>query len=455
MEPTQKLSRRSFLSGSALATAASVLAACAPAATPTPAKQATAAQPVTQPTAKPAASGEKVKLQIMWWPVGGDRGLKAMEAALKPFDDANPNITVERVPVAQNYFDKLLTMFAGGTPPDVCAIDNYNITEMADKGVLKELDPIIEKDKSFSLDAFFPAALKEGVWKGKRWALPYIGSTRIMYYNIDIIQKKGLETPDKLWEAGKWTWEAFLEYAQKLTDRSGGPANTIYGCNDDRNWGAGGISPWIWGAKGEILSEDHTKVLFNKPEAVAGVKFVQDLIFKHQVAPKADAMKDVDLVATGRIGMWMSWRGLSMSYRAFTYKWDVVPFPVGPAGKTTLYKGNSMSIARDTKYPDQAWLLCKHITGKEADAIYVGNGGATPRKDNRDVLMKSTPPQNNQYFYDPLNEGWTKMLPFNPKWRQWTTESQKYLDRIFLDGEDVQKVMNECAPAVEKILNEK
>ena len=453
-----RYSRRSFLRMMASASAALTAAACAaPAATPAPqppAKAAPAAAPTATaaPAAAPQPKAGQTKIQFMWWPVGGDRGLKAMDAAMKPFEDANPQFFVEKIPVAQNYFDKLLTMYAGGTPPDVHAVDNYNITEIADKGVVMELEPLIAKDQAFKLDDFFPAALKEGVWKSKRYALPYIGSTRIMFFNIDLIQAKGLETHDKLWEKGQWTWEKMVEYAKKLTDASGGPAKTIYGFFDDRTFSAGGLSNWIWGSKGDLLNADMTKCVLNSAEAVAGIKFMQDLVHKDNVAPKADAMKDVDLVATGRVGMWMSWRGLSVAYRAFSYKWDVVPAPVGPAGKLTLYKGNSMCIAKATKIIEPSWQLAKHITGPVADQAYIMNGGATPRKDNRETFMKSTPPQNNQYFYDPLNEGWTKMLPFNPKWREWTTESNKFFDRVFLDNEDVQKVMNELAPAVEKIL---
>ena len=460
-----RYSRRSFLRMMAGASAALTVAACAapaPAPAPQPPAKAPAAEPTKAAAAAPAATAApaaapqpkagQTKIQFMWWPVGGERGLKAMDAAMKPFEDAHPEFMVEKIPVAQNYFDKLVTMYAGGTPPDVHAVDNYNITEIADKGVVMDLEPLIAADKTFKLDEFFDAALKESVWKSRRHALPYIGSTRIMFYNVDLMQAKGLETPDKLWEKGQWTWDKMVEYARKLTDTSGGAAKTMYGFNDDRNIASGGLPNWIWGAKGDILNADMTKCLLNTPEAVAGIKFIQDLIHKEGVAPKADTMKDVDLVATGRIGMWMSWRGLSVGYRAFTYKWDVVPAPTGAAGKMTLYKGNSMCIAKATKIVDPSWQLARHITGKEADQVYIMNGGATPRKDNLDTLMKSTPPQNNQYFYKPLNEGWTKMLPFNPKWREWTTESNKYFDRIFLDNEDVQKVMNEMVPVVEKIL---
>jgi multiple sugar transport system substrate-binding protein len=449
------ISRRRFLTVTA-ATLGTILAAgCGAAATPTPtpapAKPAAPAAAAAQPTAVPASTA-KVNLQFMWWPVGGDRGLKAMEAALTPFDQANPNITVERIPVAQNYQDKIVTMIAGGTPPDVFAADNYYYCELASKGACMELGPIIEKDGAFKLDVFFAAAQAEGMYKGKRYALPYIGSTRIMFFNSDLMQKKGLDTPDKLWEKGTWTWDKFLEYAIALTDRSSGAANTVYGFNDDRTFGAGGLTPWVWGTKGELLNADMTKCVLNQDAAVAGLKYVQDMVWKSQVMPKADAMKDIDLVATGRIAMWMSWRGLSVGYRAYPYKWDVVPFPVSPAGKMTMYKGNSMCIAAPTKNKDQAWLLAKHITGPVADQAYIMNGGATPRKDNLDTMMKSTPPVNNQYFYNPLNEGWAKQLPLTPKWTQWTTESNAAMDKVFLDNTDPKKVMDELVPAIDKIL---
>lgn len=464
------MSRRRFLAVTAGALGAVVAAGCGaaptPTATPPPPKPTATTAPAVQPTKAPPTvapptavpptavppAAAKVTLQFMWWPVGGERGLKAMEAALSPFDAANPNIKVERIPVPANYAEKLFTMIAGGTPPDVFAIDNFNYSEAADKGACMELGPYIDKDKDFKLDVFFPAALAEGLWKNKRYGLPYIGSTRIMVYNADLIQKKGLEMPDKLWEAGKWTWDKFLEYALALTDRSGGPANTIYGCYDDRYLIAGGLTPWIWGMKGDLLNADMTKCLLNQEGAVAGLKYLQDLIWKHQVLPKADAMKDVDLVGTGRVGMWMAWRGYVIIYRGYSFKWDVVPFPVGPAGKQALYKGNSMCVSSATKNKDQSWLLAKHITGPIADQAYIANGGATPRKDNLDTMMKSTPPQNNQYFYNPLNEGWAKQLPLSPKWTEWVTATYVPMDKIFLENADVKKQMDELVPAVDKIL---
>jgi ABC-type glycerol-3-phosphate transport system substrate-binding protein len=114
-----------------------------------------------------------------------------------------------------------------------------------------------------------------------------------------------------------------------------------------------------------------------------------------------------------------------------------------------------MCASVSSKNKDQAWMLVKHVTGKEADQAWIKNGGATPRKDNLDTLMKSTPPKNNQYFYSPVNEGWARQLPFTPKWTKWTTESNAFFDKVFLDNGDVKKAMDELVPVVDKILAEK
>ena len=126
--------------------------------------------------------------------------------------------------------------------------------------------------------------------------------------------------PDEQWEAGEWTWDAFLESAAALTDTSGDVMDTVYGAMADTSmWG--GMQPWIWGAGGDELNDDRTQSLLNTPEAVAGFEFCQNLIHDHGVAPTRETTQDVNLVGTGRIGIWASWRGLVMAYRSYDYNW--------------------------------------------------------------------------------------------------------------------------------------
>ncbi|GHU69630.1 hypothetical protein AGMMS49992_00640 [Clostridia bacterium] len=46
-------------------------------------------------------------------------------------------------------------------------------------------------------------------------------------FNWTLLQSKGLENPQDLWDRGEWTWDAFIDYCTKLTDITG--STPIYG----------------------------------------------------------------------------------------------------------------------------------------------------------------------------------------------------------------------------------
>lgn len=46
-------------------------------------------------------------------------------------------------------------------------------------------------------------------------------------YNMEMIENAGLEDPYDLWKRGEWTWDVFLDYAQKLTTGEG--TDKVYG----------------------------------------------------------------------------------------------------------------------------------------------------------------------------------------------------------------------------------
>lgn len=446
----RELSRRDFLRLGGLAGTGAILAACAPKIVEKEVTRVAKETVVVEKKVEPPKK-EDVKIQIMFW--GGTNRRAAVTNACEQFVKEYPGIEVELLPTGYgDLHDKLLTMAAGGAAPDLSALDNYHLAAYASKGALTDLTPYANAEGPDLLDGFFDAALLEGMWNGKRWALPYIGSSRVCYFNVDLLEAKGLERPDELWEAGKWTWNKYLETALAMTDTSKGPAEAVYGTEAQTSL-SGPLPSWVWCAKGALLNEDRTKCLLNEEGAVEALKFQQDLLFKHKVAPTAEAKKDIDLVATGKIAVWPGWRGGCMRYRDYDYTFEVTHLPVGKE-KVALYKGNSMVMPSGGKHLSEAWELCKYVTGHNAVEYFVTGGDATPRKDSKDALMRSTPPTNNQVFYNALDEGWARLLPFTPKWLEWVDATKPFMDRIYLDGEDVKAVMDECVVAVNKILAE-
>ncbi|NPV07255.1 MAG: sugar ABC transporter substrate-binding protein [Anaerolineae bacterium] len=446
------MTRRRFMTGALAGASSAVLAACA--VTPQVVEKevekvvketvVVEVEKLVTATLSPELEGNII---YTWW--GSGTRKVARDKALELFADRYPRITVQSVQITANYKDKVLTMIAGGTPPDVMQTDNYDITAYAAKGTARPLDDLVQRD-SFDLSIFWPQSLEEPTWEGKLYGLPFMGSPRIVYFNKDLFDAAGVTTPDQLWEAGEWTWDALIETANALTGRDASGNITQFGFQAD-TWHAA-LAPWIWQNDGQMLSEDHKVFRENEPEAVEAVAFQQGLIHKHRVAPKAEEQEGIDLFATGKLAMLVSWRGSCIVYRSYKFNWEVAPMPVGPQRKVTLYKGNCMAMTSDSKQVDAAWTLMKFLESKEADLLWVMAGDAVPTRINLDVFMSSTPPTNNQYFFEPFEQDYAQFLPLNPHWPEWDTVVNQKLSRVFLENEDVGIVMDELKPEVEAIL---
>ena len=93
--------------------------------------------------AKPAETGPVDITFTMW---GAPEELTVWQAVVDDFHKANPNINV-KVDVSDwdSYWTKLNTLIAGGTPPDVFAMDAPLFLDWQSRGALLNLQPYIDK----------------------------------------------------------------------------------------------------------------------------------------------------------------------------------------------------------------------------------------------------------------------------------------------------------------------
>ncbi len=125
----KRISRRDFLRLSGLGVSALVLARCAPAA--------------EEPGA--GAPGELAgEIDFLAW--GDPADVEAWEKFATMFQEQNPGVTVNVTPVADpnaNFYPKLNTVIAGGTPPHVSSFQGWEWQTFADKDVLAPIDDYI------------------------------------------------------------------------------------------------------------------------------------------------------------------------------------------------------------------------------------------------------------------------------------------------------------------------
>lgn len=274
--------------------------------------------------------------------------------------------------------EKLQTLFAAGTPPDLFRQETAGMAHFASFGQAATLDPLIARDK-YDLSDFFPAAWELWKWKGQRYGVPFMG-IRIAYYNRALGQGAGARRPPAGWKDASWTFDAFLEAARKV--RGSGEAR--WGADlgaDRRDW-----QPWVWNNGGELFDAGGTRLLLEEPAAIEALQFLVDLIHKHRVAPPA-----AELAAQG--GRRAVFEGgnlflyhepvnsIATNRRAQALDWSVTALPRGKARSTASSGGGvGWFLATASKTRDETWELMKLLASKESVRLEAVRGEAPPSR---------------------------------------------------------------------------
>ena len=93
----------------------------------------------------------------------------------------------------------------------------------------------------------------------------------VMYYNKDIFDEKGVEYPKE-----GWTWDEFMETAEKLTYEENG--KTIYGYGLSSSYFQ--LTPWWATNSAYPVSEDYEKPALNSPAMLESITFLKSMVDK-------------------------------------------------------------------------------------------------------------------------------------------------------------------------------
>lgn len=115
-----------------------------------------------------------------------------------------------------SYLEKLRVLMAGGTPPDVFAMDAPLYLDWQSRGVLLNLQPYLDKDNTI-LDAVYPITLEAYKTADGLYGLPRDFQTIVLYFNKDMFDAAGVADP-----TDAWTYADLRTAAKHLTlDKDG------------------------------------------------------------------------------------------------------------------------------------------------------------------------------------------------------------------------------------------
>ncbi|HEY8746214.1 MAG TPA: sugar ABC transporter substrate-binding protein, partial [Chloroflexota bacterium] len=352
----------------------------------------TAASAVSVASAAPSGTSGAALTAMAWGDVNTQ---KVMHDQIPLYERQHPGVKITYINTAGGnaHYQKLQTMMAGGDAPSVFYMDPSLMPSYATKGVLGVLDSYVQASH-YDLTDFYPKAIGQYYWQGKLYGLPRGFGNQDLYWNQGLFQKAGIQPPGAQWDDPKWTTDAFLALADKLTVRSGGKV-TQFGYGQSlglRQW-----EPWVWLFGGEVVDQANQKCLLAEQPAMNGLQFLADLMHKYQVMPAPDYTQqqtNASMFASNRLGMNMDIPAALSTYRQLTtITWDVAPLPKQQRAVTS---GGGICWAMYGKgpQPQAQWDLLSWLTGASFQtAETVANVTAPPRKSIADSPAYNDPKQ--------------------------------------------------------------
>ena len=307
--------------------------------------------------------------------LGGKDRDKILQEMIRQFEQANPDIVVElqSVPWDQAH-EKLVTMVATGSVPDVVEMADAWIGEFAAMGALESLEPHLAQWP-------YREAIKDVTWRAGRvydntfYAFPYGFYVKALFYRKDWFADKNLTPPA--------TTDEFVHIAQAFTE----PAKPRYGYSLRGGRGCFDMATYfmfVFNGSSAYFDEQERST-FDQPGAISGLQFFADLYKKHHVAPP-DAINYgynelVSAFYSGVTAMYINDPETIKTQLSHLGegKFGTAALPVGPSGRRFIKLGyGSYSILRASENKEAAWRLIAFMNSPEMSTYWAKNNYMVP-----------------------------------------------------------------------------
>jgi multiple sugar transport system substrate-binding protein len=307
------------------------------------------------------------------------------------FNQASSRYQVEGEPATGDLVAQVTARFAGGTPPETFWSDHQVLLPYAKQGFAEDLQPLAKQEKTFKKEDLHPSAL-DGLSVGnKLFGLTGWAFTNLYYYNADLFKQAGLTSPYDLWKQDRWTWDAFLTAATKLSKQEGGKTVQI-------GTTLGQARLWMNtdGAQEYDNVKIPTRCLYDGEGAVEALQFRNDLQFTQRVYDP-DYYKDTGSDETkafingksATISRWTT--GLAAFKVIADFKWGMVPYPKKKAYASD-YTHWAYVVAKGLPEPKKlaGWEWLRFFSGVEGQKLEAADLIGIPfAKAAQDIFAKT------------------------------------------------------------------
>ena len=392
-----------------------------------------------------AALAQDVTLRFASWDSG--EALEFQKQIAAAFEAANPGIKVQVEAYSDGFDEKMAAGFGAGDPPDLAYMWNYPDYSPN----LLPLDDLLNNDAEAKaqFETYYQNLIDYNRYQGTLYGLPIGFSTHAIYYNKDLFDAAGVAYPQE-----GWTWEEFRATAEQLTDA----ANNQFGCvleaaPDPYDWQA-----YFWSNGGTLVSSDGKAIegVLNSPENAEVLDFLGGMV-KDSICTLGggnNQMSTSDLFASGKIALEQDGVWPMSQYKEAGINFGTVSLP-GFADKPAKNVINvaGISIAKDSKHPEEAWKFAKFFISSEAQRMRAADLPVSPdvAADFNGVNMLEDPHMST--FYNVIEQA-TEMPAFllTPAWSQISSNIQNAISAVMLGQATGQQALDEAVATSKRFM---
>ncbi len=398
-------------------------------------------------------STEKVTLEIWHW----DAFFKdTMVSFGEGFTQRTPNATVNvlQLPLGDYYGTKLPAAIASDTAPAVVGVHPEYSHSTAAGGFYSDLGKYLNADKSFDKNDFFDVGLKAYSWKGRQYGIPHDSAFLHFYYNLELFQRQGIKTPLEYYKEGQWTWETYLDLANRLrrdTDGDGQPDQ--FGTNGENGLNWTRFTTFLWQNGADLFDAGYTRSTIASPAAQEAFTWLKETQRRAPTAQQAPTSS----FNTGKIAFWHEWHVRGETYlKTLSYAFGVAPMVKGKQQAQIFHGGPAWAIVAAGKHPDASWQLIRHFTTKEAFQAQLQLWMMPARKSlDTDAFWatnKSLPPETRLAFQQAAKTG--RATPRVAKFREMGQAINATVGKFMREESSVAAATQEAARELDRLLAE-
>ena len=182
------------------------------------------------------------------WNVASANSFVIFDKAIARFEKEHPGVKIHYYSgiSKDDYSEWFSRKLLAGKEPDVFMVLGTDFNQFSSMGVMKNLEPLMEKDPDFETEKYYSSAFRSGQYGDVQYALPYETVPTLMFVNKTLLAKEGIALPNP-----DWNWDTMYSICQKVTrDTNEDGVIDQFGCYNF------GWQNAVYSNNGEIRSEE-------------------------------------------------------------------------------------------------------------------------------------------------------------------------------------------------------